>query len=154
MNPHAALLAALDPVTRLVATLDLSDVAAATAALERAFPASFRASVDPLFRAAEAAGTLTPRRATPTLTFGRLAKSLPETADHAIDVVDMEGEGATHTHPRGEVSLCLPRSGDPKFEGCPGGFVVMPPGSRHTPTVTGGRMVIAYWLPGGAIAFG
>jgi hypothetical protein len=65
----------------------------------------------------------------------------------------MEGDGQGHVHPNGEVSLCLPRSGSPTFEGRPGGFVVMPPGSFHVPRVSGGRMVIAYWLPGGEIRF-
>ncbi len=153
MNPNAALLTALEPITRYVATLDLSDPAAAQRLLDTAFPPSFRGALDPLFRAAEAAGTLTPRRATPTLTFGRLSKPSAESDYQAIDVVDMAGAGAAHVHPRGEVSLCLPREGTPVFEGCSTGFVVMPPGSRHIPTVHGGRMVIAYWLPGGEIHF-
>jgi hypothetical protein len=29
--------------------------------------------------------------------------------------------------------------------------VVFPPDSAHVPTVTGGRMLIVYFLPGGAV---
>jgi hypothetical protein len=151
MTTQESLLAALAPITRLVAGLDLSDPAAATAALDAAVDAATLDHLEGLFAAAEAEGWLTPRRATPTLTFGRLAKPSEATHGLSIDVVDMEGAGAPHTHPNGEVSLCFPRGGTPTFEGVSRGWAVLPPGSRHTPTALGGRMVIAYFLPNGAM---
>ena len=69
----------------------------------------------------------------------------------SIDVVEFEGPAAEHVHPQGEVSLCFVRSGAPRFDGRGPGFVVLPPGSRHVPTVEGGRMLIAYFLPDGAV---
>ncbi len=41
--------------------------------------------------------------------------------------------------------------GDPRFDGQPEGWIVFAPGTQHVPTVTGGRMLIAYFLPGGAV---
>lgn len=147
-----ALIERLAPLTKTISTLDLSapDV---SDQLNAAHPLSSLGEVISALRDARDAGWLTPRRATDSLTFGRLAK--PDTAGgFAIDVVDMEGDGAAHTHTRGEVDLCIAESGDPRFDGDPEGWVVKPPGSRHTPTVTGGRMLIVYWLPEGAIAWG
>jgi hypothetical protein len=56
-------------------------------------------------------------------------------------------------HPGGEVNWCVALDGDPRFDGQPAGWVVMPPGSGHVPTVSGGRMLIVYLLPGGKIEF-
>jgi hypothetical protein len=63
----------------------------------------------------------------------------------------MTAPGPRHKHPRGEVNLSFALEGAPRFDGQPEGWVVFPPGSEHVPTVTGGRMLIAYFLPGGAI---
>lgn len=145
---------ALQPLLRAVSLLDLSDAAAAERALEAALPFAGLADVGALLFAARDEGWLTPKRATADLTFGRLAKASPETHGLSIDVVDMGGAGAEHVHPNGEVSLCFAESGDPRFVGRPAGWVVVPPGSRHVPEVTGGRMLITYFLPGGAITFG
>ena len=65
----------------------------------------------------------------------------------------MNGAVPRHTHPRGEVDYCFPLEGTPTFEGCPQGWVVMPPGSTHVPDVASGTMLIVYLLPGGAIEF-
>ena len=67
--------------------------------------------------------------------------------------VDMAGPGAEHVHPGGEVNLCFATEGDPRFCGTGEGWYVVPPGSQHVPEVTGGRMLIAYFLPQGAIRF-
>ncbi len=144
---------ALRPLCATVATLDLSDPSAAEASLNRAHPAASLGPVMALLQQAQAEGWLTPKRATPALTFGRLAKATPDTHDLSIDVVDMEGAGAEHVHPNGEVSLCVVQSGAPVFCGKPGPWVVVPPGSRHVPFVEGGRMLIAYFLPAGAMQF-
>jgi 2-hydroxylaminobenzoate mutase len=151
MNPQE-LIDALDPVLKVVATLDLSDPAAARARLDRDFPDLSR--FEALFERAHAEDWLTPKRPDPSVAFGRLAKPGAATANLSIDVVDWEGPGAPHTHPKGEVSLCFPRSEGATFEGCHRGWVVMPPGSRHTPTASGGRMLVAYFLPDGAMAWG
>lgn len=146
------LLVQLAPLTRTIASLDASDPDVAQQ-LEAAHPFADLGETVTALRRARDEGWLTPRRATETLTFGRLAK--PAAAEGlGIDIVDMEGEGAAHTHPEGEFNLCIAESGEPKFDGHGPGWVVMPPGSRHVPTVRGGRMLIVYWLPNGAVAWG
>lgn len=90
-----------------------------------------------------------------TARFSRVAKASPETSDLSIDVVALEGPALEHTHPRGELTLGFAAPGsDPahvRFEEQPPGWVVCQPGSRHVPTVTGGRMHLLYFLPGGAV---
>jgi len=85
--------------------------------------------------------------------YGRVSKALPETEDFSIDVVEMNGAGPLHRHPAGEVNWCIALEGEPTFMGQPPGWVVEPPGSEHVPTVSGGRMLIVYLLPAGAIEF-
>ena len=85
--------------------------------------------------------------------WGRAAKAAPDTSDFSIDVVVMNGAGPRHTHPNGEFDYCIPLEGTPTFEGCPKGWVALPPGSVHVPAVEGGTMLIVYLLPGGAIEF-
>lgn len=149
-----ALIAAFRPVADVVATLDLTDAPAAAEALRRAIPADVTDALDHALRAAHGdARALTPRQAAPGLWFGRLAKPGPDTAGCSIDVVDMAGAGAGHTHPRGEVSWCIPLEGDPRFEGVARGWAVCAAGSRHVPAVSGGRMLIAYLIPDGAVVW-
>jgi hypothetical protein len=148
---RAQLTDALRPVTATIAALDLSQPAAAQAALTQAFDEVALDALDRLFAAASDEGWLTPRQASADVSFGRLAKPSAETHGLSIDVVDMSGPGAAHAHPKGEVSLCFPRAGAPHFEGVQRGWAILPPGSRHIPTVLGGRMVIAYFLPEGAM---
>lgn len=144
---------ALAPIAQAVGTLDLSAPEAAQQMLAERFPMSGLGAVRQLLLDANREGILTPKRATEALTFGRVAKPAPELGNCSIDAVDMAGAGAVHTHPNGEVSLCFAIEGDPRFVGYPEGFVVVPPGSRHVPEVTGGRMVIVYFLPGGAMVW-
>jgi hypothetical protein len=92
-------------------------------------------------------------RGAPPVRWSRVAKSAPELHDFSIDAVDMSAAGPHHTHPAGEVNWCIALEGDPRFDGRPAGWVVMPPGSAHVPTVSGGRMLIVYLLPGGRIEF-
>ena len=61
--------------------------------------------------------------------------------------------GPHHTHPNGEIDLHMPLGGDATFDGRPAGWVVMPPGSAHRPTVRAGRALVLYLLPLGAIEF-
>ncbi|MGQ0552937.1 MAG: 4-hydroxylaminobenzoate lyase [Planctomycetota bacterium] len=148
----AALLAQLEAPMRAAAGAKLADPAAARAALARAFPhdgpegRALRATL----LAAVQAGTICDR-GKDAIRYSRLAK--PEATPHAlsVDFVWMTGPGISHRHPRGEVNLCYAVEGDPRFDGQPEGWVVFPPGSEHVPTVSGGRMLIVYFLPGGAV---
>ena len=86
--------------------------------------------------------------------WGRLAKASPDTGSLSIDAVYMEHAGPGHPHPNGEYDLCFAVDGDPRFDGNKEGWAVYSPGSWHIPTVTGGAMIILYFLPEGAIRFG
>jgi hypothetical protein len=142
------------PLIDAARDLDLSDPAAARAELERRFPSdgpaaqALNAELVRLYRAGELA-----QRGAPPVRFGRVAKPSPESADHSIDVVVMEGPGPRHRHPQGEVDYCVRLAGDPKFDGQPAGWVVYGPDSVHVPTVSDGEMLIAYLLPQGGIEF-
>jgi len=47
----------------------------------------------------------------------------------------------------------MPLSPSAKFDGRGAGFLVYPAGSAHSPTVTGGKALVLYLLPEGAIEF-
>ena len=66
----------------------------------------------------------------------------------------MDKPGPGHEHPAGEFDLCFAVDAGARFDDRPEGWTVYPPGSWHVPTVTGGRMDILYFLPGGKIRFG
>ncbi|MFT7519860.1 MAG: hypothetical protein ACI9MC_002004 [Kiritimatiellia bacterium] len=153
MSSRDDLLSALQPALLAVKDLDLSHAANAERALSSTYSDAEFGSLAALVHAAVKDGWMTPRKATETLLFGRIAKPSDATFDLSIDAVNMEGVGAAHTHPRGEVSLCFHLSGEPLFDGHGGRWVVKEPGTRHAPTVTGGRMAILYFLPGGAISW-
>ncbi len=94
-------------------------------------------------------------RGEPSARFSRVAKAGPQTRGLSIDVVSLLGPAVRHRHPRGEITFGIPTSpadGDTaRFDGHPPGWVVMEPGSVHTPTVTGSPMILMYFLPGGAV---
>lgn len=142
------------PLLEAARDLDLADPKAAQAELTRRFdPRGENAAA--LNR--ELVALLDERkiadRGEPPVRWSRVAKSTPESLDFSIDAVDMNGPGPHHVHPGGEVNWCVALEGDPRFDGKPAGWVVMPPGSGHVPTVSGGRMLIVYLLPGGKIEF-
>jgi hypothetical protein len=86
--------------------------------------------------------------------FGRVVKPTEVTHGFSVDVVDMQPlAGPHHRHPNGEIDLIMPLERDAKFDGRPAGWLVYGPGSAHSPTVTGGRALILYLLPAGAIEF-
>lgn len=85
--------------------------------------------------------------------WGRVAKASEESAGYSIDVVLMNGAGPRHRHPAGEIDYCIALDGTPTFDGHGAGWVVFGPDSVHVPTVSGGTMLIAYLLPGGAMEF-
>ena len=154
MTTPEALIAHVAPITEFLAQADWTDPDALAQALEARFPAAEQRALSQMLLAGRDAGWLTPKRATDTLTFGRVAKPGPATHGHSLDAVDMSGAGAAHTHPNGEVSFCVATEGDPRFCGHPAGWVAVAPGSGHIPEVTGGRMVIVYFLPEGAMVWG
>lgn len=142
------------PLFEAASGLDLSDPEAARAELVRRLdPASEDArdlgrELVGLFEAGRVAD-----RGDWPVRWGRVSKAVPETLDHSIDVVVMTGAGPAHRHPGGEVNWCVPMEGEPTFEGCGEGWVVMPPDSVHVPAVEGGKMLIVYLLPGGRMEF-
>lgn len=87
--------------------------------------------------------------------YGRVLKATPATHGFSVDVVAMHDiAGPHHTHPNGEIDLVMPLAGDDaRFDGQPAGWVVYGPGSAHRPTVSGGRALVLYLLPEGAIDF-
>jgi Domain of unknown function (DUF4863) len=86
--------------------------------------------------------------------YGRVVKAGPATHGFSVDVVDMHDvAGPHHRHPNGEIDLVMPLDGGARFDGHGAGWVVYGPASAHRPTVTGGRALVLYLLPGGAIDF-
>jgi hypothetical protein len=86
--------------------------------------------------------------------YGRVFKPADDLRGFSVDVVDMTDiAGPHHVHPNGEIDLVMPQGGDALFDGRPAGWVVMPPGSAHRPTVTNGRALVLYLLPAGRIEF-
>ena len=86
--------------------------------------------------------------------YGRIFKPAPDLHGFSVDVVDMHDiAGPHHSHPNGEIDLIMPIEGDARFDGRPAGWLVCPPGSAHHPTVAGGRALVLYLLPEGAIHF-
>ncbi|MEO0605119.1 MAG: DUF4863 family protein [Myxococcota bacterium] len=152
MPTKEALIEAFGPIAERVAAIDLTDAPTAEAALNEAFPVSELGELRAQMIAASEEGWLTPRE-NAGVRFGRLAKPVDATHGLSIDVVDMTSGGPGHTHPNGEASLCFALEGTPTFMDKPEGWVVAAAGTHHVPTVAGGRMLIAYFLPDGAMVF-
>ncbi len=111
------------------------------------------ASLEAACRDGVAAGWLCDR-AGGGIRYGRVFK--PDAALHrfSVDVVDMKNlAGPHHVHPSGEIDLIMPIDGDAKFDGRGAGWLVYPPGSAHSPTVSDGRALVLYLLPEGRIEF-
>jgi hypothetical protein len=86
--------------------------------------------------------------------YGRVVKPGPATDGFSIDVVDMNDvAGGHHRHPHGEIDLVMPVDASARFDGHGAGWVVYGPDSAHVPTVAGGRALVLYLLPQGAIEF-
>ena len=86
--------------------------------------------------------------------FGRPVRPTPETHGYSVDVVEMDDiVGPHHSHPNGEIDLVMPLEEGAAFDGVPRGWKVYGPGSAHYPTVTGGKAIVLYLLPEGAIEF-
>jgi len=154
VSDRASALQVLAPVLDIVRTIDPADPGA-TAKLTAALPFGGETlqAVAKMVREGLADGWMVPREAG-GVRFGRLAKPTEDTHGFSVDAVDMNGPGPGHLHPNGEIDLSFALEGDPRFDGHPQGWLVLPPGSWHVPTVSGGRMGILYFLPGGQIEFG
>ena len=86
--------------------------------------------------------------------YGRIFKPSADLHGFSVDVVDMTDiAGPHHMHPNGEIDLVMPLEGDALFDGRPAGWLVLPPGSAHCPTVSAGRALVLYLLPDGQIKF-
>ncbi len=143
--------AALSPVLKHIATLDLADPDSARQSLQTAFALDGALGDELRLLATEGLrdGWLCNREAGGTR-FSRVAK--PESAHgFSIDAVLLSGEGPWHRHLKGEVNCLLAIDGSPEFCGFPPGWAVFAPGSSHIPAVKGGTMMIFYMLPEGAV---
>jgi hypothetical protein len=149
------LTAAMTPLMKTLSGLAFADRDALLAAVEREHPyrGPYVADLRRRLVAALEAKTICDR-GEPPVYWGRVAKPSPATFNFSIDAVLMTGPGPGHTHPNGEFSLAFALEGDPRFDGRPEGYVLEKPGSYHVPTVAGGKMLIVYFLPGGAMDFG
>jgi hypothetical protein len=104
-------------------------------------------------RVAVAGGWMCAREAD-GIRYGRVIKPGLETHGFSVDVVDMNDcTGPHHVHPNGEIDLVMPLAGPAEFDGQGAGWKVYGPGSAHAPTVHGGRALVLYLLPEGAIRF-
>ena len=152
--PREALESALHPIFNVLKGEDIAD-RALVSRLSAAFPwdGDVISAIRIAARDGVAEGWLC-NRENGGIKFSRPVKPSPATNEFAVDAVVMDRvDGPKHTHPNGEVNLCFTEDGDPRFCGNAEGFVVFPPGSTHVPSVTGGRMLILYFLPAGAIQF-
>lgn len=145
--------AAIRDVTAAIAGLPVEPKLAET--LEARFPpggATFEA-LKALCRQGIAEGWLC-QREHGGIRFGRPVKPGPETAGYSVDVVLMDSlAGPHHSHPNGEIDMIMPETPGAAFDGKGEGWLVYGPGSAHHPTVSGGRAIVLYLLPEGAIQF-
>jgi hypothetical protein len=154
MSSPDTLMTALAPLLRTLHGADPDDPTLGTR-LNQAHPMSSDevAAVRSAVLSGLKDGWLCPKEAG-SIRFGRLAKATAATCGFSIDAVDMASPGPGHEHPNGEIDLCFALEGRPLFDGQPEGWTVYARKSWHVPTVTGGRMAILYFLPGGKIRFG
>ncbi len=86
--------------------------------------------------------------------FGRVLEPSSLTDDLSVDVVDLTDiVGPHHRHPTGEICMVMPVTEGAHFDRHDAGWCVNSPGSAHHPTVTDGRALVLYLLPGGEIEF-
>ena len=152
MTTRDELLTTMAPILEVVRTLDLTRPDDAKRTLDARFPVDGELvrAIRAQFRNGVVEGWLCDR-ASEGVKFSRVAK---DAGGFSVDAVHMSGPGGAHTHPNGEVDLCLAVDGAPRFDGNVPGWTVYAPGSWHVPTVAGGAMDIVYFLPKGAIVFG
>lgn len=145
--------AALMPVTAQLAGRALDTQLDAWLNAEHGAASARFAAIQTACRAGVAAGWLCNREAG-GIRYGRIFKPAPELQGFSVDVVDMQDlAGPHHSHPLGEIDLIMPLDGAARFDGRSAGWLVLPPGSAHRPTVSQGRALILYLLPEGRIEF-
>ena len=146
------LMGELEALVPFLQKADLSKPHEAERSLEQhaAFVSPHVKRIEALARKGADAGWLLPKSAGPSVRFGRFLKDL---SGYSVDFVWMEGPAAGHTHTNGEINLGFAMSGKPLFDGRPPGWVVFPPASHHIPTVTGGEMLLVYFVPGGKVVW-
>jgi len=123
--------------------------------LNRAFPADgpVVGAIEKACHEAIEAGWMC-ARGKPGRKYGRVIEATPASRDLSVDVVDLvDIVGPHHVHPNGEVCLVLPVTPAAKFMGNGRGWCCYGAGSDHHPTVSGGRALVLYLLPGGKIEF-
>lgn len=125
------------------------------ARLNAEFPAG-GAEFERIFEACQeaiAAGWMCNREAG-GIRFGRVIKPSDIIHGFSVDVVLMDTcRGPHHRHPNGEIDMIMPLDAGAEFDGVGRGWLVYPAGHAHFPTVTGGKAIVLYLLPGGAIEF-
>ncbi len=152
MTP-ADLHAALAPLTAQLVGRPLDDELEAWLNIEYGPGSTSYAKLKAVCQAGVAEGWLCQREGG-GIRYGRIFRPAPELQGFSVDVVDMQNlAGPHHSHPTGEIDLNMPIEGDALFDGQPAGWVVMPPGSAHRPTVSQGRALVLYLLPEGRIEF-
>jgi len=123
--------------------------------LNRAFPAGgnvYQSVVDACY-AGIAAGWMCSRERG-GIRYGRVVAPGPATHGFSVDVVAMENNaGGHHRHPNGEIDLIMPIDAEARFDGHGAGWLIYEPATAHVPTTTGGKALVLYLLPEGAIEF-
>lgn len=143
----------LEPVTGFVSSRALDSGLAQE--LERSFPPDGEAfgEIESACHEAIAAGWMCAQGAEGRR-FGRVIEPGEDTGELSVDVVDLvDIVGPHHCHPNGEVCMVMPVSDAALFDGVARGWCVYGPGTAHHPTVTNGRALVLYMLPGGKIEF-
>jgi hypothetical protein len=85
---------------------------------------------------------------------GRLAKPSAETHGFSVETGMLKDVlGNYHRHPLGEINMIGPVDPTGRFCGHGAGWKVFSPDSQHYPTVTGGKVTMLFFLPGGEIEY-
>ena len=100
----------LKPLLDFCQNLDLSDPAAAQAALEAEFPfgGEYVQGIAAAMRAGVADGSMCHMGEDP-VRFSRVLKPSEDTHGFSADAVLMSAPGPRHRHPQGEIDLCFAR---------------------------------------------
>ena len=152
MTP-ADLHAALAPITDAIAGRPLDADLEAWLNAEHGAGSASHARLAEVCRAGVAEGWLAQREGG-GIRYGRVFKPAPELGDFSVDVVEMADiAGPHHAHPHGEIDCVMPLDAGARFDGRGAGWLVLPAGSAHHPTVSGGRALVLYLLPQGRIDF-
>lgn len=85
---------------------------------------------------------------------GRIAKPSENANGYSVESGMLKDVlGNYHCHPKGEINMIGPVDDTGMFCGSGAGWKVFEPGSQHYPTVTGGKVTMLFFLPGGEIEY-